>query len=42
MTLQFVLGKEGLDHQEKMIDILQQQKSDNPNDQFFLFGPKPY
>lgn len=39
MTLQFVLGKEGLDHQEKMIDILQQQKSDNPNDQFFYLVP---
>lgn len=39
MTLQFVLGKEGLDHQTTMIDILRHQKSDNPNDQFFYLVP---
>ena len=39
MTLQFVLGRAGVDHQSKMIDILRQQKSDNPHDQFFYLVP---
>lgn len=39
MTLQFVLGKDGLDHQEKMVAILQKQKSDHPDDQFFYLVP---
>ncbi len=39
MTLQFVLGQAGVDHQSKMIDILRQQKSDNPHDQFFYLVP---
>lgn len=39
MTLQFVLGKNGLNHQEKMINLLQKQKKANPNDQFFYLVP---
>ncbi len=39
MTLQFVLGKNGLDHQEKMVEILQKQKLNHPNDQFFYLVP---
>ncbi|MFT8914211.1 PD-(D/E)XK nuclease family protein [Lentilactobacillus hilgardii] len=39
MTLQFVLGTNGYDHQEKMIDILKKQKSAHPDDQFFYLVP---
>ncbi len=39
MTLQFVLGKDGLDHQAKMIEILKSQKVKNAGDQFFYLVP---
>ncbi len=39
MTLQFVLGVNGYDHQEKMTSILQQQKAANPDDNFFYLVP---
>ncbi|GAF37699.1 PD-(D/E)XK nuclease family protein [Lentilactobacillus farraginis] len=39
MTLQFVLGTNGADHQGKMVEILQKQRAENPNDRFFYLVP---
>lgn len=39
MTLQFVLGTNGYDHREKMVEILKQQKTAHPDDRFFYLVP---
>lgn len=39
MTLQFVLGKDGYDHQSKMVEILKQQKLTQQGDKFFYLVP---
>lgn len=39
MTLQFVLGTNGYDHQEKLVEILKTQRATNPADRFFYLVP---
>jgi ATP-dependent helicase/nuclease subunit B len=39
VTLQFVLGTNGYDHQEKLVEILKTQRATNPADRFFYLVP---